>query len=480
MFAPSHHRLFLLACCLMAANVQAQDWSAAGYMPSAYSPQGPVTQATYGPPPGYGVPYSAGPMYSPPHGYGPPQGSPQVTTELVPDAYDSFHNIFYDNDSRLDLYIREVAQGTWMRLEYLNYNISGPQSVPLGVPLQDVEDPTQPFEITGTDDTTILFAKVPRVQGVSLDSLDGIRGSFGIPVTKHAWIEGSAWGLTKATSSIATDALPFTGPLGNGAFGQDPIRLLATTLYDNGSAGSRILIYDQEFTSAVRTAVWSGEVNMVYNLITPQDGLRLQPLVGYRHLQFTDELQFGGSFSNISDLDTGAAVTTDPISNNIQSRANNVQDGVHLGFRSEIVGGWLTLGVEPKFGLSSNRTSATVRTDNLREAFIDPRTANPPDVRLFSLTDPTTITTSSRTELSPSFDLGVYAKLQVNEWLKLKVGYNLLWLGRLSTAENNIYYNDDGDTTDDASNTPGVVVQQTRFTDRVIDGFSIGGEILLP
>jgi hypothetical protein len=43
-----------------------------------------------------------------------------------------------------------------------------------------------------------------------------------------------------------------------------------------------------------------------------------------------------------------------------------------------------------------------------------------------------------------------------------------------------VFYNDDGDTVNDATNNPGVVVRQYKFSDRFIDGLSIGGEILLP
>ncbi|MCA9079532.1 MAG: BBP7 family outer membrane beta-barrel protein [Planctomycetaceae bacterium] len=507
MLTRRHLGLLLLAACLLAAPVQAQDWSGSGYPQYGSAPSGPPGAMMYGPPPGYA--YSA-PC---PSGTCPPGDCPpNLVTELVPDTCDSFHNILYDTDSRLDLFLRDAVKGSWARLEYLNWSISGPQAVPLGAsslayvidptaidlvaPVNTVIDPTRPFEILAADDTAILFAKVPVLQGISLDHLDGIRGSFGIPLGRSAWVEGSAWGLRQASSFGDTDALPFTNPSTGtlnglqqpfGYLGQEPIRVLATSLTTNGNVGDRFLIYDEEFSVINRTDVWSGEINLVFDLGTTHTGLSLHPLVGYRHLQFTDELEFGGTYSNISDLDSGAGPVAGAQRASIFSRASNHQDGVHLGLRTEYASRYVTLGVEPKVGFNTNRTSAQVTTGNLRTAFLDRVVQtdpinNPVDpvLRVGSLNDPVTTTTSSRTEFSPTFDLGVYAKVHVCEWMNLKVGYNLLWLGNLSTAENNIRYNDDGDRSNVDANTPGVVVRQNQLTDRVIDGFTIGGEILLP
>ncbi len=411
-------------------------------------------------------------------------GNSLLETQLVPDARQNFDDVFFNRGTRLDLALRNTLQGAWIRLDYLNYKISDPESVMLGVPLGDVEDPTQPFEVTGTDDNTILNARVPRLQGVGLDNLNGLRGSFGIPVGDLGWVEASAWGLSEGTAFAQTDPLPLTNPLGTGPNGSPGIRLLATTLFGNGTAGNRLIIYDNDFSVQYQADIWSAEANLVYNLSVPQDGIRVQSILGFRHMQYTENLQFGGTFTNISDFDTGAATIQNPLTNSIASHAHNNMNGGQLGLRAELVMDRITLGVEPKVIFSQNRVTADVNTDNLRAAVVDTRTPDPavipPVQRLFLLDDPASFSHASDTRFSPGFDLGLYAKVQVTSWMSLRAGYNLLWLGNLTTAENNIFYNDDGDQDPATPKTPGVIVRQTHFSDRLIDGFSIGGEILLP
>ncbi|MEZ5941721.1 MAG: BBP7 family outer membrane beta-barrel protein [Planctomycetaceae bacterium] len=411
-------------------------------------------------------------------------GSGLLETQLVPDARSAFDDVRFNRNTPIDQFLQDTFSGAWMRVEYLNYQISDPGRVPLGVPLADVEDPTVPFEVTATDDATIHTARVPLLQGIDLNQINGIKGSFGLPVGQFGYIEGSAWGLSTATVPATTDPLPFTSPLGTGPFGSEPITLLATTLYGNGTAGNRLLIYDQDFAAAYTADIWSGEANIVYNIATPQQGLRVQSLLGFRRIQYDENLAFGGTFSNVSDFNTGAGPVVGPLTNSIASKAHNNMYGGQLGARIEYVADRLTFGVEPKVIFSHNRVTARVSTQNLRAAFVDTRTPDPlviPAVqRLFALNDDAVVTNASDTQFSPGFDIGLYAKLQVTNWLSLRAGYNILWLGNLTTPENNIYYNDDGDTNTTAPNTPGVVVRQTTFSDRFIEGFTIGGEILLP
>lgn len=408
-----------------------------------------------------------------------------LETQLVPDIRAGYDDLFFNRGVGLDDIFEEAVQGAWMRLEYLNYRISSPQEVTLGAPLADVQDPSRPFDVTDTAGILVTQAKVPILQGVQLDNLNGIRGSVGLPVGNVGWIEGSAWGLSEATAFASTDRLPFIGGLlATGPAGTPPVTLLATTLLGNGGPGNRFLIYDQDFSARYQSDIWSGEANLVFNVDTPQQGLRVQSLLGFRRIQLDEQLEFGGTYTNVSDIDFLAGPVALPRRSSIASKAHNNMYGGQLGLRAEYVTNRFTLGVEPKVVLMHNRTTANVTTQNLRTAFIDGRTPDPlifpPVQRLFTLDDPTRTTLSSDIQFSPGLDVGVYAKLNVTSWFNLKFGYNLLWLGNLSSPENNIVYNDDGDQNNNLPNTPGVVVRQSSFTDRFIDGISIGGEILLP
>jgi hypothetical protein len=406
-------------------------------------------------------------------------------TELVPDARTAFGDVVF-RDTALSRLLNRNLSGSWARLEYLNYRVSDPERVLLGTPLADVEDPSDPFLVDDTSDVFAHAARVPVLDGIDLTNINGLRGSIGVPVY-DGWLEGSAFGLSEATGTAFHDRLPFTnplGPIGGGLAGDQGITILATTLLTNGTAGDRFLIYDQDFNAIYQSDIWGAEVNYVFDYVTPQMGLTFQPIIGYRHVQYSENMHFGGTFSNVSDFDAGAGLLAAPVQSSIQSQARNSMHGGQLGFRSEFITQYVTLGVEPKVILTSNQVRAHVTTRNLRAALVDDRTADllavPPQVRFFSLTDPTRTTHASDSQVSPGFDLGLYAKIHLTNWMNVRVGYNLLWLSNLTTAENNIFYNDDGDIVDDPTNTPGVVVRQNKFSDRYIDGFSIGGEIILP
>lgn len=445
--------MYVVIGCLWALPVRAQDYP--------YQPAYPAHQ----------------PHYSGYHG-----GYAQLEAELIPDSRAAFADVFY-RDVTLHNLIHDSLHGAWMRLEYLNYRVSDPERVLLGAPLAGVANPNLPFTIDDNDNTNPLplTARVPALEGIDFTNLNGIRGSFGLPVFEHGWLEGTAWGLSRATSESFSDLLPFTNPLGIGIGGTPGVQMLATSLLGNGTAGNRLLLYDQDFRAIYQTDIWSGEFNYVFDYITPQEGVTFQPIVGYRHIQYSENMHFGGTFSNVSLFNPLDPVLANPTRSSILSEARNTMHGGQLGFRSELIMPYLTLGVEPKLVLMSNQVRARVTTNNLRVAAADGLEDDllVPN-RFVSLTDPTRQTRASDSQVSPGFDLGLYAKVNLTSWFNIRVGYNLLWLSNLSTAENNVFYNDDGDTVNDATNNPGVVVRQYKFSDRFIDGLSIGGEILLP
>jgi hypothetical protein len=86
------------------------------------------------------------------------------------------------------------------------------------------------------------------------------------------------------------------------------------------------------------------------------------------------------------------------------------------------------------------------------------------------------VTTEDKDHIwSPVGELSVYGSIPVHENFKLFASYNLLWAWRVTRPQRNIFYNDNGPI----PTPPGVVVD-TENTESFIDGFTVGGEILLP
>lgn len=329
-----------------------------------------------------------------------------------------------------------------------------------------------------------------------------MRGSFGIPIAENASFEASFWGLEDAGDSINIKDIPPSSELG--AFGFRRTRAYAITLTTDGQVGpqdldgyvrNRVILYDESFFSHFKADLWSADANYVLDLRNDSDGWVLQSILGYKHTEYGEEFAFGGGFNNssgsfgalgtfdptisyldVSDGDTttqAVGVLATPVTNRVESHSRNFRNELQLGLRSEWQSKFVSLGVVPKVGLGAALVRQKVTTSNLRE---------PGDLFLATATpldDPAyTIEKDREILFSPSFDLGLYANLHVNEWMSLRVGYNFVWLGNVASAVSSIRYNEvtdpmTGDTLPDVGLT-------RRKRDVTVNLFTVGGEIKLP
>lgn len=447
----------------------------------------------------------------------------QIYQELLPED----RGFFYDRDSRFNLSFRENLKGSWMRLDYMNATINHTGRL-LGTPLEDVRDPAKQFNIEVIDpffdeedeDEPHPFApaQVPTTNSINFKNLNGIRGTFGIPVSKIGWVEGSVWGLEQGQSSIVVPTIPPSGVIldppddledrpvpttPSGPHGTFKTRWLATTLTTDGELGDRIILYDRDFFSNYTVDTWSADVNFVYNLHVPTEGFRFQPMVGYRHEEYGERFRFGGTFDNNFRFDADEELVVpsfnateglmEPRSNLIASRSRNFRNSLQLGFRSELAHRWFTLGVEPKVAFGSNLIRSQVLAQNVLEpgGFIveieeqDPDDPDfdpdaEPEVEIIPIDDPTTrFTTSRQLRFAPSFDMNLYLEAHPTDWLTLRLGWNLIWMGRLGVADHAIRFNEVTLDPETGETAPDVVVQQ-KLRNRVINAFTVGGVITLP
>lgn len=457
----------------------------------------------------------------------PPQsGIDQTMYELVPTHRDSLTDLGY----RLHLgEVEEALSGSWMRMEYMIGSIhNGGRTLgsayrdPFGnlirtdeqydlvLPAEDPLFPgTFPINLTPAIDPVFgdfltIPVEAPNAGLIDLSDINGIRGSFGIPITKDSWFEASFWGLEDAGDSINIKDIPPSSELG--AFNLRRTRAYAITLTTDGQVApqdlngyfrNRVILYDESFYSHFKADLWSADANYVLDLRQPHDGWVLQSILGYKHTEYGEEFVFGGGFNNssgsfgaldifdplVSYLDvadgdtttTAVGVLANPVTNRVESHSRNFRNELQLGLRSEWQTEWFRLGVEPKFGLGAALVRQKVTTSNLRE---------PGDLRLGSMILPPiddpeyTIESDREILFSPSFDLGLYANINVNEWMSLRVGYNFVWLGNVASSVSSIRYNEvtdpmTGDTLPDVGLT-------RRKRDVTVNLFTVGGEIKLP
>lgn len=465
------------------------------------------------------VPFSSGydqgvsPNYAPSYGgaYCPPFApNGDLYAELLP--HDRGGR--YTDDSRFALDFRQMFRGSFFRLEYLHgttHHSEGrtlgtpidvepvpnidpllPDAIPIPGPAQDVANVANQFLMifqdsssTSTDASGLAYryAQAPTTNDISWKNVQGIRGSFGIPVLDAMSVEGSFTGYATDTAHISVPPLPVpysqapgTEPLldlnGNtileGTNGTNPTTFLVTTLTTDGVPGSRVILYDSGFFSQYETRYIGGNLDLVFNWKNPEIGFRAKPIIGYQHQQYQEGLAFGGFFNNNSGYYENLGVFGAPQSNYIGSSVTNHRDLIHLGMRNELAWKYITLGVQEKIGLGSNLAKGHVITRNLREPGTVPGSLNDPDFME---------STDREYVFAPSFDLDVYASVRVTHWMNFRVGYTLSVLGNVATADRSFTLNE---VSDGMGNTTPDVVSNLKFGHRTISALTLGGEIILP
>jgi hypothetical protein len=140
-------------------------------------------------------------------------------------------------------------RGTYVRLEYLLWEIEKPGDVFLGAPR--IEDTTTPLvEFAQRRDNTTSngfpllgggFGYTPNIDELQLRDNDGLRLTFGVPLKNYGTFEGDVWLLEQASDHYEWGPRDFgTNDDFGGLFGIefDPV----TSLKVNGVTGSELAV----------------------------------------------------------------------------------------------------------------------------------------------------------------------------------------------------------------------------------------------
>lgn len=419
--------LFVLA--LLAPGV---CWAQAGY---GYGPAGPMAS----PYQGQYVPPTAG--ATTPNG-----GNRRTIYEEIPDD----RGWLFD-DSPLSKSLENSFRHAFFRTEYLLWSFSDPGRVVLGAPLLSGADPRNPANVPVNDRATgapIGFGVVPTLDSIQLRGNNGFRGTFGIPVGPGAF-EASAFIFATNSSNLnLTNQIKprdLNDPFSFATFVAQPVLV-------EGAPSIQSLVYDVSYQAQLTTKVWGTEANYIF--APPNAGagdfLTFSPLVGVRYFNFQERLNQTGVYeqSDGAVIPTFVAVTS-----RIDSSTINNSYGPQIGFRSEVNISRLTLGAEPKVMLGLNSYRTTLFTQNI-----------------LSNTEPNLSVIDTKTTFGPLADLKLYSRFALSQNLHVFAAYNLLWAGSVTRPYNNVVYN-----TSVIAGT-GAFQQNTRSTDVVLQGLSVGAE----
>ncbi|QDT96116.1 BBP7 family outer membrane beta-barrel protein [Gimesia aquarii] len=347
-------------------------------------------------------------------------------------------------DSPIDRSIKNAFQTSKLRLDYLHWSIEGPDNVLLSAPILGNPDPTAPAPAFDRE------TGISRGNGVALAYTDksmdtnGMRGilEFALPEGSLEW---NVWGLFRNESTRPTNEIFGTRTT------VDPTDdlVVVTNFNVNGALASNTNVYDTSYTVDMNTEMVGTGINYVLDPYLPGEGFRMRPLFGFRFISLQESMNQVG-------VDSGGGIGL-PRTTTIASTVENRVFGPSIGARAEYSNNRFSIGAEPKFTFGFNRNTNQVATD-----------------QLFVPTDPRIVSVQKNNEFSPTFQLTVYAKMQVNEHMKFFIGYDYLFIGQISRAFNIIDYNEDRTATNPATGTK-VRQQHEDFT---ADGISAGVEFI--
>ncbi len=433
----------LLACCLL--------------LPKSLFAQGAPQPSPWVDAAGNPVPISSPPRYPPALQYGTvqqhqpfPYSPAAAATPGVPyQAHDGIVTTSMTADEEwepgpLEKALEQLTRNMWIRTEYLLWEIDEPGDTLLGAPLAGIVNPRAPFEITDpVFGQPVGTARVPSLSDITFRDKNGVRGTVGVPLTFADW-ETSIWTLEKARDSHVARDIP-SDP------NADLPHFIATSTLVDGRVSDNVELYDDSFTATYTSKIWGAETKLVFNTDPSIEGIRLQPMVGFGHLNIQEELQQRGVFDSFDTLA--------PLTSEIDSDTKNHLYGPILGLRAEFIAPWqwITLGLEPKVMLGVDNYTAQVRTNNFRGPG-----------------DPEVITQEEKTIFSPVIEAAVYARFELTKRFTFHVGYNVLWAARITRPQDNILYNDNGPLPEP----PGIVVRVGR-QHLTLEGLTIGGVIYL-
>lgn len=342
-----------------------------------------------------------------------------------------------------------VFDGGFLRTEWLHWNLGDPGNTLLGAPVKGVDNPSQPFPVFSPGTSNIIaVARVPTTSSINLADINGIRATAGLDLLYGGAVEVSAFMLGVKQSGFTVSKFPQAFVVNPDDFlsGHLVEQDIATSLLTNGKTGNALLLYNRSYSAIYTSQLWGAEANFIGDY--DRDGLFwLNPTIGLRYISLHERLDQRGKFSN-------DAFGLPPVTSDINSMTFNNLYGPQVGFRFELISKFFNFGVDPKLMFLGNTMFGTVSTRHLR-----------------SNGDPVTYTDQLTTNFSFGIDLPAYAQINITQNFSARIGYNFIWLNRVTRPESNIYYNDRG------SSNPPAVGTKLDFDDFIVHGMSLGAEL---
>lgn len=352
------------------------------------------------------------------------------------------------------------------------------------------------------------FGVNPTLEGVKNIHNNGLRGTWGFNFEPMTW-ESSIFALQSSRASVTPRYVPVTDENGQVIPGQrvlvdaipqtDVLGQITDNPYINGTfvvqgllrngqlSDNAYLIYDRSFQASIRSSVWGADTKVLSEGVNNGGLFSIRPLLGVKFLNFNERLTQQGvasagvsvvdpSFSSGNQgkvTDQGPATAPQPdVFRQINASALNYLYGPQLGARFELGNQYFAVGCEPKmmFGVNSYRSTLDYSLPTVVFVSTGEFDANNNEIFTYVQTPNTKSTRVAKTTFGPVADVEVYARGRMSDHLNVFVAYNMIWAGMITRPGNNIVYNINENNVYDFT-------QDVKFTDLLIQGVSVGGEV---
>lgn len=337
------------------------------------------------------------------------------------------HKSYWNGAQPVEAFLKQVGRRSWLRLEYLYWDIEDPSNRPIGAPTDGVG--SDPFSVVdlATGDDSLGFAIVPGFDNLTLDGNSGIRGTYGMWFNGGS-LEVSVFGTNQASSELNFGNLQANRPEAPDPADPDPETVSAALGTENnpniiipltvdgvpGTEDSLAFIgFDSSYRAELRSQIWGAELNVLTEPQASLDQITWQWLGGIRYFNFDE------SFSQTGVRDGAGAIA--PVTTRIRASTTNNIYGPTAGFRAQYSNKYLTLSATPQITFGLNDYTTRLATSG--NQFSTTGMADEEEIDFTTLTQ-----------------VKLLAEVHVSERFTLYGGYDFLWAYRAARPFRSINY----------------------------------------
>ncbi len=360
------------------------------------------------------------------------------------DYYTGSTPAVWDDQQPVEHFFGELAKRSWMRVEYLHWNVGRPGNVNVGARLTNVTDPLIVFDNqTGTPTGEAI---IPNLGVLGLQDTRGVRGTWGLDLANSDF-ELQFFGTEQSADTFSRTNLQRGRDVTDLATGTTAFPNVVTPLLTNGGVVSadtaNYLIYDDSFTSTVTNQMWGAEATFLSKPYLPNSGTTWQWLGGFRYLNIDEQFTARG-------VSNGGVPGSEVITTFGGDTVNNMY-GPEVGARMGVQHRWFSLSATPRIAFTLN--DYTAKTNS-----------SPLGVAGTSFSD-------NEVDFTPIVQVSFTGEIHISPIFSVFGGYDFMWIYRMTRPADNIVYDS---TPGDAGGFDPNLRQQVDLSSFYTRGLSVG------